>query len=127
MDQETLRLINVLKVSLKILGVTNREVARRMGMSPSYLSKLFSGGSEMRLDHVIRICRAIGIEPAEFFTFAYPVPPMSATPSAARLREMLQIAPPAPQPPPAELFDEKKIQQMLNETLERLASRSGGS
>lgn len=126
MDPETQRLINVLKVSLRILGVTNREVARRMGMSPSYLSKLFSGGSEMRLDHVIRICRAIGIEPVEFFTMAYPVPPRNATVSAARLREMLQHGQPAPPPPPPEVFDEEKIKEILKETLERLANRSGG-
>lgn len=124
MDPETQRLVEVLKVSLRILGVTNREIARRMGMSPSYISKLFSGGSEMRLDHVIRICRAIGIEPAEFFTFAYPVPPRSTTPSAARLREMLQPGQPAP---PAEVIDEEKIQRMLQETLERLASRRNES
>lgn len=123
MDPETQRLINVLKVSLRILGVTNREVARRMEMSPSYLSKLFSGGSEMRLDHVIRICRAIGIEPAEFFFMAYPVPPRTATPSAARLREMLQHLQPA-SAPPAEVLNEEKMQQILKETLERLVERS---
>ena len=126
MDPETQRLINVLRVSLRILGVTNREVARRMGISPSYLSKLFSGGSEMRLDHLIRVCRAIGLDPAEFFTLAYPSPPRSSTVAASRLREMLQHGQPAPPPPPAEVFDEAQIQQMLKETLERLAARGGG-
>lgn len=126
MDPETQRLINVLKVSLRILGVTNREVARRMEMSPSYLSKLFSGASEIRLDHVIRICRAIGLEPAEFFTMAYPLPPRSSTVTASKLREMLQHGRPAPPPPPAEVFDEEKIKQMLKETLERLEGQSGG-
>lgn len=125
MDPETQRLINVLKVSLRILGVTNRELARRMGISPSYLSKLFSGGSEMRLDHVIRICRAIGLDPAEFFTMAYPLPPKSSSVTASRIKEILQHGLPEP-PPRADVLDEKRIEKMLEETLARLASRGGG-
>jgi transcriptional regulator with XRE-family HTH domain len=121
MDPETQRLIDLLRVSLKILGVTNRELARRLGMSPSYISKLFSGGSEIRLDHVIRICRAIGIEPAEFFTFAYPRQPSSGTATAARLRELLQHTPPPPRP--AESYD-VEIERMMKEMLERVMARS---
>lgn len=126
MDPETQRLINVLKVCLRILGVTNREVARRMGISPSYLSKLFSGGSDIRLDHVIRICRAIGLEPAEFFSMAYPVRSKTSSATAARIQEMLQHGQSPPPPPPAEVIDEEKIKQMLQETLARLASGGGG-
>ena len=51
-DPETKRLVNLVKVTLRILGLSNREVARRLGMSPSYLSKLLSGASVrvVRLD-----------------------------------------------------------------------------
>jgi transcriptional regulator with XRE-family HTH domain len=125
MDPETQRLVSLLKVCLKILGVTNREVARRMGMSPSYISKLFSGASELRLDHVIRICRAADLEPAEFFALAYPRQPAGASPAAFKLRELLQnLQPPASQQRPAEPLSEDKLQGMLKETLEKMLGRS---
>jgi transcriptional regulator with XRE-family HTH domain len=129
MDPETQRLINLLKVCLKILGIPNREVARRMGISPSYLSKLFSGGSELRLDHLVRICRAIGLEPAEFFTLAYPRQPRSGTATAAQLRELLQQlpAPPPPEPPQEPAVPDERMQQMMKEMLENLLKRNTGT
>jgi transcriptional regulator with XRE-family HTH domain len=126
MDPETERLVNLLKICLKVLGVTNREVARRMGMSPSYVSKLFSGSSEMRLDHVIRVCRAAGLEPAEFFSLAYPRQPSHGTIAATKLRELLQtLQPPPPPSKPAEALDEAKLEEMLKATLERMMRGSG--
>lgn len=125
MDPETHRLVSLLKVCLKILGVTNREVARRMGMSPSYVSKLFSGASELRLDHVIRICRAADLDPSEFFALAYPRQPVGVSPAALRLREMLQSLQPTPVSPrrSAEALREDQIQGMLQETLEKMLGR----
>ncbi|HEX4962278.1 MAG TPA: helix-turn-helix transcriptional regulator [Thermoanaerobaculia bacterium] len=134
MDPETDRLVNLLKVSLKILGITNREVARRLEMSPSYISKLLSGASELRLDHVIRICRAAGIEPAEFFALAYPRQPMSSL-AASKLRDLLQnvqqqpqaLLQPQPAPPPAAqvpVYSEAQLQEMLKVTLEKMLGRS---
>src|SRR5262249_30255809 len=75
MDSETDRLVNLVKVCLRTLGISNRELARRLEMSPSYVSKLLSGSSELRLDHVVRICKVTGLEPGEFFALAYPVRP----------------------------------------------------
>lgn len=129
MDSETQRLINLLKVSLRILGISNREVARRLGMSPSYLSKLLSGSSELRLDHLVRICRAIDMEPAEFFSLAYPRPSRSNTVTSTKLRELLQSLPSLPPPPPRheEELSEEEIERRLKATLERLLSRGNGT
>ncbi|HEX3555747.1 MAG TPA: helix-turn-helix transcriptional regulator [Thermoanaerobaculia bacterium] len=127
MDPETDRLVNLLKVSLKILGITNREVARRLGMSPSYVSKLLSGASELRLDHVIRICRAAGIDPAEFFSLAYPRNPGGSL-ASSRLRTLLQNVQLQPPPPPvhAAAYSEEQLQVMLKATLEKMLGRTGG-
>jgi transcriptional regulator with XRE-family HTH domain len=73
MDSETKRLLNLMKDCLRSLGVSNRELARRLEMSPSYVSKLLSGSSNLRLDHLIRICKVTGLDPGEFFALAYPV------------------------------------------------------
>jgi len=130
MDPETQRLINLLKSTLRVLGISHREIARRVKMSPSYISKLFSGVSEMRLEHVIRICRAAELEPAEFFSLAYPRQPAGSSIAARKLRELLQLVqlqpPPAHRPAPA-LEDEKQVEEMLRAMLERLLGRQSES
>jgi transcriptional regulator with XRE-family HTH domain len=125
MDSETERLVNLVKVCLRILGVSNRELARRLGMSPSYVSKLLSGSSELRLDHLIRICKAIGLEPGELFALAYPARP-GTTATGARLRSLLQGSLPPSPPPPAKVYREDEVQAMLQAALERLFKGNSG-
>jgi transcriptional regulator with XRE-family HTH domain len=129
MDPETQRLVNLLKVTLRILGVTNREIARRLEISPSYISKLFAGASDLRLDHVIRICRAAGLEPAEFFMLAYPRQPPSGTMAASRLKDVLQHFQPQPATPQKspEKLEEERLETMLKSTLEKMLSRGNGT
>jgi transcriptional regulator with XRE-family HTH domain len=127
MDPETQRLVNLVKVSLRILGVSNRELARRLEMSPSYVSKLLSGASDLRLDHLVRICNATGMDPGEFFALAYPVR-SGPTPTAVRLRSLLQGNNPPPPPPPSssKVFSEEQVQEMLQAALARLMKGGGG-
>jgi transcriptional regulator with XRE-family HTH domain len=127
MDSETERLVNLVKVSLRILGISNRELARRLEMSPSYVSKLLSGASELRLDHLVRICKVTGMDPGEFFALAYPVP-RTATATGGRLRAFLQgtTPPPPPATAPARVFREEDVQEMLQAALEKLMRGGGG-
>jgi transcriptional regulator with XRE-family HTH domain len=128
MDPETQRLVNLLKAMLRILGFSHREIARRLGMSPSYLSKLFSGVSELRLDHVIRICRAANLEPAEFFSLAYPRQPEGNSLAARKLRELLQaVQLQQPSKPQTTLEEEKQMEETLRTMLDRLLGRQSGS
>jgi transcriptional regulator with XRE-family HTH domain len=124
MDPETQRLVNLLKVSLRILGISNREIARRLEMSPSYVSKLFSGSSPLRLDHLISVCRAAGMEPAEFFALAYPVQATKPSKTAIRLRELLQSVTLPPPPAKQEPLSQEQIHEMLRATLEKLIGRT---
>jgi len=127
MESETERLVNLVKVCLRILGVSNRELARRLEMSPSYVSKLLSGSSELRLDHLIRICKVTGLDPGEFFALAYPVRP-AATATGVRLRAMLQgsLSPSPPPAEPAKVYREDEVQAMLQAALERLIKGNSG-
>ncbi len=124
MEPETQRLINLLKATLRILGLSHREVARRIGMSPSYLSKLFAGVSDLHLNHVIQICQAAHLEPAEFFSLAYPARPPGSSLAARQLRELLQTVQvqPAAAPRPT-LEEERRMEETLRAMLERILGR----
>lgn len=125
MAPETQRLIHLLKATLRILGLSHREVARRIGMSPSYLSKLFAGVSALHLDHVIEICRAADLEPAEFFSLAYPRQPAGTSLAARKLRELLQTvqAPAAAASPRPTVEEERQMEETIRTMLERILGR----
>lgn len=87
---EVRRLRTMLKTAMKVLGFTNRDVERKLGLSGSYLSRLFSGMIDLKVDHVVAIARVIGVEPEELFQLAFPRKKRPLTVSAARLRETLE-------------------------------------
>jgi transcriptional regulator with XRE-family HTH domain len=89
LDPETQHIINALKRVIRAAGFSNREVERRLGVSASYLSRLFSGNIVLRFDHLVAIGGALGLEPRELFHFIYPHPKDPPSPGAARLRELL--------------------------------------
>jgi transcriptional regulator with XRE-family HTH domain len=128
MDPEVQRLINILRTAMRILGVTNRDIERKLGMSPSYLSRVFSGGIELKAEHLIHISRAMGMEPAEFFHLAYP-PRRNAAASraSAQLQQALRDLQPAPEAPPAEpTLTDEQVQRALYSTLKKFMGGEGG-
>lgn len=125
-------MLSVLKTAMRVLGFTNRDIERQLGLSSSYLSRLFSGTIELRFEHIVDIARAMGLEPAEILSFAYP---QRREPSAAalRLRELMgsfqgtqTAAPPAAaalpaltgssQAPPSEA----DLERLMAKTIRRL-------
>lgn len=88
---EVRRLRAMLKTAMKVLGYTNRDVERKLGLSGSYLSRLFSGMIDLKVDHVVAIANVVGLEPDEMFQIAFPRsskrPPSAG---AVRLREALE-------------------------------------
>ena len=119
MDSEVQRLINILRTAMRVLGVTNREVERRLGQSPSYLSRVFSGGIELKAEHLIQIPRAMGMEPAEFFHLAYPKTVEPASKAAVQLRDSLkELQIPIVEKQP-EITDEQ-MQKMVTSALRKL-------
>jgi hypothetical protein len=47
-------------------------VERQLGLSSGYLSRLFAGVMELRVQHILDICGVISFAPGEFFRAAYP-------------------------------------------------------
>ena len=98
---------------MRILGVTNRDIERKLGLSPSYLSRLFSGGIELKAEHLIHIPRAMGLEPAEFFHLAYPRRSQPGSRAAEQLREVLrELGPPPASEAPAGAFTDEQMAQL---------------
>jgi transcriptional regulator with XRE-family HTH domain len=90
MLSEERHVLTVLKTAMRVLGISNRDVERRLGLSGSYLSRLFSGDIDLRFSHLVSISRAIGMEPEELLWLAYPRG--AAPPSPPRLAVPLEAA-----------------------------------
>jgi transcriptional regulator with XRE-family HTH domain len=130
MNEEIKRLLNVLRTAMKILDITNREVEKKLGLSYGYLSRLFAGAIELKIEHVLDICGAIGLRPAEFFHLAYPRVPVPGTPAATKLRDVLQgFQPPVAnggEPESAHLsVGHEEIERMMLASLRKLLSDLG--
>jgi DNA-binding Xre family transcriptional regulator len=48
-------------------GIRSRELATRMGMRPSQVSKLFTGRMRLRTRHKRLICAALSVRPGVLF------------------------------------------------------------
>ena len=123
-------MLSVLKTAMRVLGYTNRDVERKLGLSSSYLSRLFSGVIELRFEHIVDLARAIGLEPEEILHFAYPHLKEPPTEAATRLREVtgsfrLSMPSPATPPQPAQPSEEE-LEKLMLRTLRKLFGELGG-
>lgn len=117
---EAERLIRVLTTAMRILDLSNRDIEKRLDLSPSYLSRLFNGLIELRVEHVLSISRAIGLKPAEFFHIAYPKRPDPPSEAALQLRRVLQELQPPPPAPSSPPLREDEIERKVQEAVQRL-------
>ena len=92
-DKDVDRVTQMLKAAVRFTGVPHRTIEREMGLSTGYLSRILSGKVELRIQHVLGVCRAIGLPPAAFFEAAYPSRELD--PATARLVAALQELLPA--------------------------------
>ena len=133
-NAEILRILDLLRTLIRILGLSNREIERRAGFSPSYLSRLFGNYLELKYEHVLEISRALGITPREFFELAYPDSAETPTESMKRIRNVLQNmqpsrpveTPPKPAPGLSAEEVERKIQEALRQVFQDLGRTGSG-
>lgn len=86
MRPETEHVLNVLRTAMRVLGFRNRDIERKLGASPGYLSRVFSGDIALRHDLIVDLARAMELEPGEIFRAAYPTPAGPPSPAAAQIR-----------------------------------------
>ncbi len=94
-------MIHVLRMVMRVLGFRNADLERKLGLSTSYLSRLFSGGIELRFEHIVLLANAMGVRTAEIFRFAYPETGEPPSEAAQRLRLSTGGFQPPVHPPPA--------------------------
>lgn len=100
---EVRRLVDLLQTLIRMLGVSNREIERRLDLNHATVNRLLHGQIEAKLELVLGVARAIGLEYEEFWAFAYPERPVPKpeSESARKIRAMLEDLRPRPPEPPA--------------------------
>jgi transcriptional regulator with XRE-family HTH domain len=100
MSPETQHVIRVLKTAIRAANLRNRDVERTLGLSASYLSRLFAGTIELRFEHILKIAEAVGLQPFEIIHAIYPTPKDPPSEAMEHLQEILRyLKPPPPTPP----------------------------
>jgi transcriptional regulator with XRE-family HTH domain len=118
MESQTAQLIKVLKSAIPALGFTQKEVESRLKLSQGYLSRLFGGQIDLKVDHVAQICRILQVDPEEIFRLAFPLPVSEPTLQTRRLQERFGLT--VQEPPPAALSQiEKEIDRLVERALAR--------
>lgn len=135
-EDEVVRLTNLLSAAVRFSDVTQREVERKLGLSSGSLSRLFSGGIELKVKHILDICEVIGFSPARFFHAAYPEREEESG-EAWRLQRLLEQLHPAkdreaepsklPAQPAAPAPSQADIEKMVLAALGKFFSEVGKS
>jgi transcriptional regulator with XRE-family HTH domain len=127
-EEEVERITRLLRDAIKLSKRSNREVEKKLGMSGGYLSRLFAGVMDLRMEHVLAICNAIDFPVAQFFRAAYPLQE-SEDPRGSNLQQALSRLHPPPAAAPAErplaepaaaAPSEEQIERMLLSALRKL-------
>ncbi len=126
-QEEVQRLIQVLRVAMRILDVSNRDVEKRLGLSYGYLSRLFSGAIELKVEHILQILDVLGLTPAEYFQLAYPRK-ASPSESANRMRAILDgFGPITPEErPPAGDLSPDELERTISRVLQKMLREGRG-
>jgi AcrR family transcriptional regulator len=122
-QEEARQLMDLVRFLARTLGFNNSALARSANVPLATLVRYFKGEGEPKLEFLLSLVRAMGLEVREFFELAYPAP---SAPSAARLkidRILQQVQPgkllqPPPAPPPPEPSAEP--QPLRREDIERM-------
>lgn len=96
-EEEIGRITEALRTAVRLSGVSHRVIEREMGLSTGYLSRIFGGKVELRVRHVLEVCRVLDMPPDSFFQAVFPrrLGPM---PGRGKMMGGLRELNPAPYP-----------------------------
>jgi len=88
-EKEVTRLRELLRRAVRVAGVPNKEIEARLNMSSGSLSRLFAGGIELKMKHVLDILKQIEMSPGDFFRLVYLEDDGDSSETAATLQGFL--------------------------------------
>lgn len=71
-ERDVARLTALLTLLIRVSGRSRRSLEEELGLGSSALSKILTGTVRLQVSHVLMIVAALGVEPGEFFRWAYP-------------------------------------------------------
>jgi transcriptional regulator with XRE-family HTH domain len=80
---EVRRMREALRTAVRNSRLSHAQVEEALGMCGGYLSVIFAGKVELRVAHVFRILKVIGVEPWKFFLALRPDEGQAGEPDAA--------------------------------------------
>ena len=127
-QEEIHRLLHVLRVAMRILDVSNRDVEKRLGLSYGYLSRLFANTIELKVEHILQITEVLGLTPAEFFQLAYPRKTSPPSDAATRMRAILEGIGPfqSEERPPSGEASSEELEKMVSKVVRKLLNDAKG-
>ncbi|HEV2855834.1 MAG TPA: helix-turn-helix transcriptional regulator [Thermoanaerobaculia bacterium] len=128
------RILRMLQVAIRMLGFSNREIERRLGWTPSYMTRILKGNIELKVEHVVDIAGALGLSPREFFLFAFPDRGEPPSPAALKLDAMMEDLRPAkarkPEPgrpePEPKVVTHDELDQRIESALQSFFAKIAG-
>jgi transcriptional regulator with XRE-family HTH domain len=83
-----------IKIAIRGLGLSVRDIEKRLGYSFGYLSRVFSGNIELKMEHIVDIARSLEMDPEELLAFVYPTLKEPASPTVYQLWHAVGGIPP---------------------------------
>ena len=119
---EVRQLMDLLRTLARALGFSNAALARRADVSLASLVRYFKNEAEPRLDFVLAVVRAIGLDVREFFELAYPAreSPTAARQSIDRILGPIRPGKVLESPPPKEPAPKPEIVPLQREDVEKM-------
>src|SRR5260370_19569141 len=79
--------LDTLKSAIRLLGYSVRDIEKTLGYSFGYLSRVFAGTIELKMEHILDIAKALSMAPEELLAFVYPELKEPPSKSAGQLRK----------------------------------------
>lgn len=114
-QEEMARLMELLRTIVRLLGYTNRDVERRAGLNHATAVRNFRGEGEPKLEFLLAVVKAIGLEYREFFELAYPERKEPSASGQKLQRLLSQFVPAPPRPAEKPPLQAQELEEMLEE------------
>ncbi len=90
-ESDVQNILTLLRRAIRSSGHSQKEVDRRIGVQPGYLSQVMIGRLDLKLKHLLRALEAIEVEPAAFFELVFGLPG-EANPTSSDLLSLVSPA-----------------------------------